>query len=315
MKEIGGYLGLETFHGKGYYENLVALNSGRNAMLYVLKAKNIKKIYIPYFLCWSIFKMCEKENYQYEFYRIDENFLPIFDKKLDEGEYLYIVNYYGQISDEIIVLLKEKHHNVIVDNVQAFFQKPMNGIDTIYSCRKFFGVPDGGYASTDATLNEKIKQDVSMDRMKHILGRYEGVSASQFYDDFKTSEATFKDIELKYMSKLTQNILNAIDYECVRKKREENFLYLHNKLGRINKLSLSVPVGPYAYPFYCANGMEIKKKLAERKIFVATLWPNVLSMDNTLEKDYAENILPLPVDQRYNLEDMQRIVEELLICI
>jgi hypothetical protein len=80
-------------------------------------------------------------------------------------------------------------------------------------------------------------------------------------------------------------------------------------------MKLTAPEGPYAYPFYCENGMQIKKMLAKQKIYVATLWPNVLEMDGTVEKDLAENILPLPCDQRYDEADMMRIVEEVKKCI
>ena len=58
-----------------------------------------------------------------------------------------------------------------------------------------------------------------------------------------------------------------------------------------------------------AQFMPIKKKLAAQKIYVPTLWPNVLDMEGTMEKDYAENILPLPCDQRYTAEDMTRIID------
>ena len=146
-KEIGGYFELEQFSGKEYYPDLIALNNARNALLYILKARKIKKIYIPYFLCDSVANICEREGYSYEYYSIDERFLPIFDKTLCPDEYLYIVNFYGQINNQTLKTLKQKYYNVIFDNVQAFFQKPVKGIDTIYSCRKFFGVPDGGYSN------------------------------------------------------------------------------------------------------------------------------------------------------------------------
>ena len=117
------------------------------------------------------------------------------------------------------------------------------------------------------------------------------------------------------MSKLTHNILGAIDYEYVKRKREENFAFLAEMLGDKNPLGAKSNVGPYAYPFYIKNGIKVKRALAEKKIYVPTLWPNVLDMDGTLEKDYAENILPLPVDQRYSREDMERIVYEVRKCI
>ena len=164
-------------------------------------------------------------------------------------------------------------------------------------------------------LKNALSQDASKDRMTHVLGRYEGENASDYYAAFKSNDRSFKDLPLMEMSKLTHNLLKAADYDSICQKREENFEYLHKALGDKNKLKLKTPIGPYAYPFYCKNGMEIKKKLAEKKIYVPTLWPNVLTMHGSLEKDYAENILPLPCDQRYGIEDMQRMVEDLLKCL
>ncbi len=307
MKEIGGYFGLEQFPGQEYHQGMLAVNNGRNALAYLLKARQIRKLYIPYFLCDSVSGVCEREGCPTVGYHITPDFLPVFDDILQEGEWLYIVNYYGQISNDQVRAMKERWHNVIFDNVQAFFQRPVVGVDTIYSCRKFFGVPDGGYLSTDAMPDELLEQDVSKDRMRHVLGRYEGV-ASDYYRDFKENDHSFVDLEVRAMSRLTHNLLRAVDYETVKAKRQENFMFLHEKLGPHNRLRINIPEGPYAYPFYCENGMEIKKILAQHKIYVATLWPNVLGMEESLEKDYAENILPLPCDQRYEEKDMARIV-------
>lgn len=314
MKEIGGYFGLEQLKSQEWYDGLVAVNSARNALLYLLKARDIKKVYIPYYLCDTVYMVCQKYGYEYEYYHIDEDFLPVFKKTLEEKEYLYVVNFYGQISNETIFLLKEKYGNIIVDNVQAFFQKPIENIDTIYSCRKFFGVPDGAYLSTTAMLNEALNVDASKDRMVHILGRYEGV-ASDFYQYFQENDESFYELELRHMSKLTHNILGAVDYEHVRKQRNDNYAILEKYLGQLNGKKFIMPEGPYCYPLYCRNGMVIKKYLAQKKIYVATLWPNVLEVGETLEKDYAENILPLPCDQRYSEDDMLRIVEEIRKCI
>ena len=54
--------------------------------------------------------------------------------------------------------------------------------------------------------------------------------------------------------------------------------------------------------------MAVKKQLAKRKIYVATLWPNVIDTRLDIETEFTENILPLPCDQRYSETDMQRIV-------
>ena len=313
-KEIGGYFGLETFQGREYYPDLLAVNSARNALLYLLKAKKIKKIYIPYFLCDSVFMLCEREKYEYEYYSINQDFTPNFSKELSEGEYLYCVNFYGQITNSKIKQLRKQYKNLIIDNVQAFFQKPVKGVDTLYSCRKFFGVPDGAYVYTPATLDEKLKTDESKERMKHILGRFEG-QATEYYSDFKDNDESFIHLELRLMSKLTQNILRAVDYKQVKRKRNENYKTLEMGLGQYNPLKLNRPDGAYCYPFYCKNGMQIKKKLAEKKIYVPTLWANAVEIGGEIEKDYAKNILPLPCDQRYGKEEMEYMIRQVLECI
>ena len=275
MKEIGGYFQFEELIKNEYYKDLIALNSARNALLYILKSKNIKKIYIPYYLCDSIKDILTKYNYDFEYYNINDEFLPIFEKELLPNEYLFIVNYFGFLDREKITFLKAKHQKIILDNTHAFFQLPLPGVDTIYCCRKFFGVPDGAYLSTDTLLTENLEIDSSKDRMRHLLGRYEGM-ASDYYIDFKNNEENFKIVPLRKMSKLTHNILGAIDYEKVLKTRNNNYNYLKEKLDSFNKIETKEVDGPFTYPFYIERGMEIKKELAKRKIYVPTLWPNVI---------------------------------------
>lgn len=314
MKEIGGYFGLEQFCGKEYHEGLIPVNNARSALRYSLRARKIKKLYLPYFLCDSVSGACKREAIDYSYYPIDRNFLPIFDQTLQPGEWLYVVNYYGQLTDAQILALKKKFHSIILDNVQDFFRRPLEGIDTIYSCRKFFGVPDGGYLATDVFLTEHLEQDISRERMKHILGRFEG-TASEYHADFKRNDQSFAEQPLRAMSLLTHNLLRAIDYSGVREARNTNYQILEQALGAQNALSLIAPNGPYKYPFYCKNGMAVKRQLAGKKIYVATLWPNVLALDGTLEKEYAENILPLPCDQRYGADEMEYVIKEVLSCI
>ena len=65
MKEIGGYFGLEEFAGKEYYPDLVALNNARNALVYLIRARGVKKLFIPYFLCDSVSSVCDREGCRY----------------------------------------------------------------------------------------------------------------------------------------------------------------------------------------------------------------------------------------------------------
>lgn len=309
MKEIGGYFELEKTRGNGeFYPNLIALNTARNSFAYICRARSIKKVYIPFFLCDSIIETCKREDVLYELYHVDSSFLPIFNKTLADNEYLYLVNYYGQIDNTTISNFKQRFKNIIVDNVQAFFQKPIENIDTIYSCRKFVGVPDGAYLSTDCFLKEKLENDCSADRLKHIIGRFKD-GASIHYKEFRLVEDGLNNLELMFMSPETHNLLANIDYKYIEQKRNQNFAYLYNHLKKMNALSLNIPDGPFAYPLSTKNASFIRQRLIEKKIYVPLLWPNI---NDSKESAFAQSILPIPCDQRYDENDMAFIVKEIL---
>ena len=59
--------------------------------------------------------------------------------------------------------------------------------------------------------------------------------------------------------------------------------------------------------------LELRHWLAGRKIFVPTNWRNILEEfdRDTMEYDWAANVLPLPCDQRYGAEEMQYIADSI----
>lgn len=313
MGEYGGYIEFEYYHGKEYHENAIALNSGRHCVEYLIRAKHIRKLYMPYFMCDSVAALCKKLSVEVEYYRTDIHFVPLFDGVLADSEWLYIVNFYGQLSDGLLMQFKNKYGNVIVDNVQAFFRRPLEGVDTCYTCRKFFGVADGGYLYTDTQLDEELPQDYSYDRMTFLFGRMEK-SANEFYGQYAANNDMFANEPLKQMSKLTQNLMRGMEYERIKYARTENFRYLHSRLKDINKLELNVPEGAFMYPLYIESGAEIRRVLQQRKIYIPILWPDVFDVihEGELEYDMAKNILPLPVDQRYGKEEMEFLVENVI---
>lgn len=314
-KEIGGYIEYERYSGKLLHDKAIALNCGRNCLAYLIETKQIKKIWLPFYLCDSVKKICADKNVQTKFYNIDKSFQPIIDT-IDDDEWIYIVNYYGQISNDKLNFFLQKHIRIIVDNAQAYFQSPLPCVDTIYTCRKFFGVADGAFLYTDSILPYDLPIDESFDRMKFLMGRFER-NASEFYADYVTNNKLFTNENLKSMSKLTENLLRSFEYERIKKIRTSNFNYLYNAFSKINLLELNLIEGAFSYPLYLENGNVIRDKLAKEKIYIPILWPNVLNdvNENDVEYKYVKNILPIPCDQRYSEYEMKKIVEEIYKCI
>ncbi len=310
MKEIGGYIEFEYYHGNMPHEDAIALNCGRNCLAYLFKRRGIKKLKVPYFICNSVFNVCDREGVEKVYYHIDTSFHPMLDFSLNDDEWLYLVNLYGQLSNDDIKAYVEKYERVIVDQANDFFAEPLPGVDTFYTCRKWFGVADGALLYTDSALNEELETDESYNRMEFLMGRFER-TASEFYSGYNANNKYFINQPIKRMSKLTSNLLHSINYEFVKKRRQENFAYLHERLGTINQLAVKPAM--FMYPLMVENGVEFRKKLQAEKIYIPTLWPTVFEVaeKDSLEYRMAENILPLPIDQRYRLEDMEYIVKKI----
>ncbi len=309
-KEIGGYFELELTHEKkDYHSDALKLNSGRYCLQYILKMKKYKKIYLPAYICDSVLQPIKNEELSYEFYSINECFEPIFEKPIKDDECFMYVNYFG-INDKNVKKIVSKYNNIIIDNTQAFFAPPCNNIDTFYSARKFFGVADGAYLYTNTNPPIQVDREITFDRMDHLLKRID-ISADEGYTLFRKNENYFKNCGLQGMSKLTEIILGSIDYEKCRDIRNSNFLFLHKKLSKYNELDLNSDNlnGPMNYPFL-NDKTNLKEKLIENKIYVATYWNEVKSRINKhdFEDKLANYLIPLPIDQRYDLEDMKFII-------
>ena len=311
MKEIGGYFQLELKRTIEYHSELLKLNSGRNAFKYILKVRTPKKVFIPNYICNSVIEPLEELKINYEFFNIDENFEIVQDVILKENEMIFYVNYFALKSNYIEKLAHKYNNKLIADNTQAFFQKPLKDIDTIYSPRKFFGVSDGGYLSTNKFLDEDLEQDESYDSSIQLLGRIDK-NASSFYDCYQKAEQRLINQPIKKMSNLTQSILSSIDYKNIIRKRKENFEFLYKELGNMNLINMEsdLDMVPFVYPFMIEDD-SLRQKLIESKIYIAKYWNEVLNRKNVsdIEKDFVNMIFPLPVDQRYDLQDMKRIVK------
>lgn len=309
MKEYGGYIELDTYGLPMLHEGAVALNCGRNALAYVIRGRKIRKICLPVYLCESVPNLCRREGVEVRHYAVGGDFLPE-EVTLEADEWLYLVNYYGQLSNEDIQQYARLYERVIVDQSQAYFQMPVAGVDTLYTCRKFLGVADGAFLYTDVRLEEEFPLDESFERMHFLLGRYER-TASEFYGEYAANNRLFANEPIKRMSRLTDNLLHAIDYDRVRQRRTENFACLAETFGKYNQLRLRNVEGAFAYPLLVENSGEIRKKLQQEKIYIPTLWPNV-PQNGSPEGTYAHGILPLPCDQRYTAEDMKTIADAVL---
>ena len=168
-------------------------------------------------------------------------------------------------------------------------------------------MPDGGYLYTDADADFEIEQDESYTRMASLVKRID-ISPEAGYNDFRTTSAEFLQMPIRRMSKFTKRMMQSVNYAEVAQRRQNNYNCLRQHLGGRQLDEGEVPM---IFPYESTEGQGLRKQLIERKVFVAKYWPNVdeWAGDTALETWMANHILPLPIDQRYDEEDMGRIVQ------
>lgn len=316
---IGGYLELERFCGEPYHKDAVALNCGRGALAYEIELRGIHRVWLPDFMCDSVPSLFAREGVEIRTYTIGEDLLPEYGFGIASGEWMLLCDYYGQLRQEgVSQALEASGGRLVVDETQGFFRRPWEGADTCYSCRKWFGVSDGGYLATSdgAQLARELTRDESHARMAHVLGRAERPS-SEFYADASANNESFADEPARLMSPITEDLLRGVDYEAVRQARLANWDRLDAVLGDSNQLALRRPEGPFMYPYLVDDTDGVRQRMAAEGVFVPTLWPNVLDdcLPDTIAYRYAKNILPLPIDQRYGAEEMDKVLEVLGKCL
>lgn len=317
-KVIGGYFELELNEGRERHPNAIHLNAGRYALEYILKARKYSKVYLPYYICDSVLEPIKRQHVDYEFYHINEQLEPATDLHPKDDEVVLYVNYFG-LKNRYVETFCYAYRNTILDHTQAFYSNPVNEYndpsiqcDTFYSCRKFFGVPDGAYLYTNCLLSEKLSQDESYNRMTFLTKRIDQ-SAQDAYADFRANDEALASVGMRRMSKLTEEMMCGIDYTAKANKRIHNFHVLDKALRESNHFKWDMDYGtvPMVYPYFVEDGARLRQYLIDHQVFCARYWPNVLEWCRPTDFEYhlAENLVCLPIDQRYDEEDMDIVIK------
>lgn len=310
---IGGYFELEIgTGGQRFQPQALRFQSGRAAFLALLEARKPKLVWIPRYICSSVVDTLHQANIPFNYYRIDSSLRIAELIVLADDELLFYVNYFG-VRDCYIndLLAKYRSSQVVIDCTQSLFSPPFDCLATIYSPRKFVGVPDGGLLTTRLPVALPDAVDVgSYERLLPMIKRL-AFSPEAGFEEHRVADMTLALQPPLRMSNLTSRLLDAVDFAHVAGARLRNFRFLHAALAEVNSLDPddTPSVAPMCYPLItCRSGF--RNFLIQRRIFVPRYWPGVGEAEGFgVERFLAEHIVPLPCDQRYDEAAMQRIVD------
>lgn len=148
------------------------MNSGRRALEYILRRLgDVRCVRVPLYTCWTVVETMERLGIPVITYRIDELLEPEELPELEKGEYLLYTNYFG-IKEKCVDRLASRYGgSLIVDNALALYSPARSGVASLYSPRKFSGLPDGGIAVMDAerSLPEPEERDESLPAAAFLL--------------------------------------------------------------------------------------------------------------------------------------------------
>ena len=312
---IGGYFGMEVGRREpvAFHPGATAFQSGRAAFLAVLEARRPKRVHLPWYLCDSMDEPLRQCGIQVQRYAIDEDFRIAQPPALSPDDWLLYVNYFG-LCDAVVseLLARYPASQIVVDNSQAFFAAPTHSVATLYSPRKFFGVPDGGYLVAPTTRLAAFERDTgSLLRSRHLMTRL-ALGAEAGYAQYVDAEQSLCDQPARRMSRITEQLLSAIDPADVAERRRRNFDLLQSHLGPCNELQWKRREDqvPLCYPFLVRRD-GLREELMRARVYVPRYWPDLLTCEAALperERRLAADLLPLPIDQRCEPEALMRYV-------
>jgi len=307
--------------------------SGRAALYQILMSIKLTsfKVWLPDWLCESMIDAVRKTGIDYGYYslgrnlRMDVHAFVETNKPISEHDVIVLVNYFGLVDvNRTVEELRElKVYSVIVeDEVQALFSFLGDEHLTDYrftSLRKSIAAPDGGLVRTKNEMpSVKTPNTFAVYKLHGALMKgsaNENTNDDDYLRLFEKGEDLIEQNYESVMSDETARIFAATDLELVAKKRKENANYLTVELSKLDIEPL-LPIGeenvPLFVPVLTNNRDEVRRELRRNGIFCPVHWPLRKDMQQLpMGKLMAEKELSLVVDQRYNIEDMQSIVEVL----
>ena len=314
-RPIGGFFELEIGVGGGpYHPSAIALSSGRACLRCILERLRPSRVWVPFYICDAALQASSAAGIAVELYPIDDALEPILPVGAPaDGECVVYVNYFGLKTSAAQSLGESHGGRVIIDDTHAFFVRGYSGGWSFNSARKFFGVPDGGYAYGPLwpTVAYPPTPDVHYD---HLVSRLLGLQ-DLAYAQYLQNEARVT-TDVWRMSALSERLLASVDYPVVRSRRRQNFATLDEAFSRRNGLpSHLTPAAadvPYCYPLLLSEPVPWNE-FWSRGVFVPRLWKEVAdrprAREFVRESMLVDRLLPLPIDHRYGAEDLNRLVD------
>lgn len=319
------------------------MSTGRSATRFVLKTieernPQINKVaLLPPFTCHTVFEPFIEFGYEIHTLPISlclettANEI-IRSQEQTRASVLIVHRYYGFDTlpnfNHAVEVLRAKGVVIIEDCTQCIYStfKSSDADYFVGSIRKWCGVPDGGFAicKEGRFINKPTVEDKTMVEAKRVasvlkyryLFEHEGDKPA-FKAKYRESERLLDEQQFFYtIGDLSANIQANLNVNTLRHKRQANYQTLLNGLKSVTSFKilfndLTEESVPLYFPILVDDRDTLQDLLADNDIYAPVVWPKpdcCPPICKDAEKIY-EKILCIPIDQRYDSDDMNRIVK------
>ncbi len=321
----------------------ILLRSGRDALKAVAREYRKSVAFLPALSCDSMVVPFRLYSHKISYYRLRNDYSTDFDDLFEmlskeSGTVLLLyMNYFGNLSmiDDQLEYIKKHYPNVVFieDRTHDLIYERQNSFQPDYivaSLRKWMNVPDGGLLWAYKPLrNTTFSDDTEFSETR----RKAQCMRAEF---FKNGDESIKTEYRKIFSTVTNQIDScplpgrmteyayrmALDtnWSAIRDIREGNAAILTETLAgcsKVNFVQTNIRKSNLYVPILIDNRNLIQQTLALKGIFTTLIWPlNKKQKERCETADYTERcMLGIPCDQRYSMDDMRFIAQEIVKTI
>lgn len=303
--------------------------SGRTAIDLIIqdmiKRKPIRNVYLPAWSCESMITPFVDRGIQVDLYDVSlKDGLHYCVDEHKSADVFYVNNYFGYentIDADIIDFFRAKGSFILYDKTHSFLMSndKVQADYTFASIRKWMGVADGAIVEgvSDYDLKPCPYLSGKWDAMrikKAFIEENKSVDKTIFLDLYSDFGHHLKEDYRNYeMDALSYTIYLKEDLNSMRKKRRDNARYLHAQLDIKSVGYITDIASPLFVPVFFNDKDQrdaVRKKLIDAEIYCPIHWPKNHLITPEMEVNrIIDTELSLICDQRYGINEMQRIID------
>lgn len=304
-------------------EAVTYVESGRQALALVsshLRSRGFTTLLMPEHFCESMLDPFVRDGWSVDFVAVDQRWqcvVPEVEMASPECTLVFTMSYFGVAeSDAWIRFLKACRAvgaKVLSDETHRLLSPGCSEADyRIGSLRKMLPVPDGafitGFGPEVGTSGAQGERRVEAMRVK--ANYLAGLSEHRHLPLFAAAEAeTEQEIWPASMSADAHRLVKSLDFAGMAAARAANHARLEARLPELGIELTTAGTSVASHAVITADDVQLlRRHLIAHRIYCPIHWPRPNANEGA-PNAWRDNVLSIPIDHRYEVTDMDRVVD------